>query len=140
MEKTLNASTIAYQLRLKEHMLGGIDQRMQKRGGKNTGRSLKNLAVSKSRNSRQDGVPPVRQRAGAVIQMSTSENDGGQKQRPIGEAQFLHDRILDESTEQDLFRESSRRQDQQKAREQEPGRQLRRDGKGADEGQPQPDG
>src|SRR6266850_1878368 len=99
MAKTLTDSPRACRFGLEKDMLGGIDQGVQNRGGKDAGRLLKHLAVGESRDGGHDGVSPVELRAGTVIQMSASENDRRQQQSSIRKTQLLHDRILKEGAE-----------------------------------------
>ncbi len=91
----------------------------------NSGRLLKYPAVGEPRDRGHDRIAPVGKGARAIIQMSASENDGCQKQRPVRESQFPHDRILDQGAEQDLFGQSGRHQDQQEACNHKTGREPR---------------
>src|SRR2546421_8592297 len=121
MANTLSASNNACQLRLEESMFGRIDQRMQNRRREHAGRFLKNLAVGETRDGGHDRVPPIRKRPRTIIKMSASEDDGRQEQGPVRGPELLHDRILDERAEQNLFGKGGRRKDGKKARQQEAG-------------------
>ena len=98
---------------LETSVLDGVHQGMQSGGSEDAGAFLKHLAISHTRDGRQNHVAPIRQRSGAVVEVRASEDEGGNQQICRVGAKSLHDAILDQPAEEDFFGQSGGGEDDQ---------------------------
>src|ERR1700730_1088754 len=96
---------------LEEEMFCGVDESMKKHGGCDARGSLEYLSVCESRDRRKNHIAPVGEGLRAIIQMGATEDDGRNDQNGGGRAELLHEPVLDECAEQDLFRKRGGQKD-----------------------------